>query len=90
MIPWKGVRTPKDQVKMTHRPEIVDPTARIENALRGTARGHTSTWTCHLCDESFQAGVKPWIHAEEMHQLSTVTGSGDELEAKKKRVLQRA
>ena len=75
---------------MTHRPEIVDLTARIENALRGTAGGHTSTWICHLCDESFQEGVKPWFHAEEMHQVSTVAGSRDELEAKKKRVLQRA
>ena len=75
---------------MTHRPEIIDPMTRIENTLRGTAGGHTSTWACHLCDESFQAGVEPWIHAEEIHQVSTVAGSRDELEAKKKRVLQRA
>lgn len=90
IIPRKGVRIPKDQFKMTHRPEIIDPMTRIENTLRGTVGGHTSTWTCHLCDESFQEGVDPWIHAEEMHQVSTVAGSRDELEAKKKRVLQRA
>ena len=75
---------------MIHRPEIIDPMTRIENTLRGTAGGHTSTLACHLCDESFQAGVEPWIHAEEMHQVSTVAGSRDESEAKKKRVLQRA
>ena len=63
---------------------------RIENTLRGTAGGHTSTWTCYLYSESFQAGVELWIHVKEMHQVSIVAGSRDELEAKKKRVLQRA
>ena len=52
---------------MTYRPEIIDPIIRIENTLRGTAGGHTSTWACYLCDESFQAGVEPWIYAEEMY-----------------------
>ncbi len=75
---------------MTHTPEIVDAVARIETNIRGTAGGYPSAGTCHLCDESFQAGVEPWIHAKEMHKVSTVAGSRDELEAKKKRILQRA
>lgn len=76
---------------MAQRPAIVDPITRIQNSLRDAAGGHPSTWNCHLCNQSFPEGAELWVHAKEMHQDSTeVTGSGDEIDTKKKPFLQRA
>ena len=74
---------------MAQSPAIVGPVARIENTLRGAAGGQPSTWDSHMCDESCQAGAEVCVHAKEMHQESTgTTGSGDEIETKKKPFLQ--
>ena len=64
--------------------------AKTENTLRGAAGGRPNPGTCHLCDESCQAGAELYVHANETHQDSTeATGSGDEIEIEKKQFLQR-
>ena len=75
---------------MAQMPRIVDPVAKIQNALHNAGGGHSDTCICRLYENSPQADSEPWIHGEKAQEDSTeVNGSWDEFEAKEKPFLQR-
>ena len=61
----------------------LDVASKFQDAYRSAARGAGSRYTCPLCNEPFNAGIKLWDHAKQAHPDSPdVTGYTEGVEAK--------
>ena len=60
-----------------------DVDLKFRHALRGAAGGNSKAWICPLCNATFLASIKLWIHGKTEHPDEALMRSGDEAEAKK-------